>query len=141
MGVSIGTVPTVAHAALRPEDVNAVVLDGAISLRIEVERFEWLLAGIIEPFVSQFDSTMMLAEQIRHMEQPTIAFVYGQDEYATSANLARLMAQSPATVTIVEFPDLPHARGPYLETATYFYELERFLTSVWSPLPERHTDG
>ena len=35
MGVSVGTMPAVAQAAARPEDVNTLVLDGLISLRIE----------------------------------------------------------------------------------------------------------
>ena len=48
MGVSLGSIPSVSHAVLRPDDVNAVILDGVISLRIEAERFAYLLANDAE---------------------------------------------------------------------------------------------
>jgi hypothetical protein len=34
-------------------------------------------------------------------------------------------------VTIIEFPNLMHARGPYLATDEYFARLQAFLAGVW----------
>ncbi|MBN2446625.1 MAG: alpha/beta hydrolase [Phycisphaerae bacterium] len=132
MGVSLGSIPSVSHAALRPDDVNAVILDGVISLRIEAERFAYLLANDAERYIRLFDTTLLLDDQISGVTQPMLVYTYGKDEYATSAHVPELVADCPGDVKIVDYPNLPHARGPYLETATYFHELEEFLTSIWS---------
>jgi pimeloyl-ACP methyl ester carboxylesterase len=133
MGVSVGTIPSVAQAAARPEVVNAVVLDGVISLRLEVQRAWLLLAGHVERYVALFDRTLRLDEQITGVHQPIFAVVYGRDEYATPRQIRGILASAPGEVTISEFPNLMHARGPYLATDTYFARLEAFLAQVWAP--------
>jgi pimeloyl-ACP methyl ester carboxylesterase len=127
MGVSLGTIPSVSQAAARPEAVRCLVLDGLISLRYEAERLRFLLGGRPERYYSQFADVLRLEVQIRHVTQPTLAVVYGLDEYVTSSRVGELTAQSPAAVTLLEFPGLPHARGPYLEMARYFEVLGAFL--------------
>ena len=127
MGVSVGTIPTVAAAASRPDDVNAIVLDGAISLRHEIKRFAALLDGPPEDYVAQFDDSLLLDEQIGAVTQPMLVFTYGLDEYATSAVVPRITAQTRAALTVYDFPTLAHARGPYLRTEEYAGVLAGFF--------------
>ncbi len=131
MGVSIGAVPSVAHAASRPGQVNALILDGLISLQTEVERLRVLFAWRPAVYYGQFDEALRLQLQIPDVRQPVLAVVYGRDEYATSAQTRSILATSPAPATILGFPDLPHARGPYLAGERYFENVVGFLDSVW----------
>lgn len=132
LGASVGTIPTAAQAALRPDDVNAIVLDGAISFRAEIERLWFLYGGQTERYAALFDETLRLDEQVRNATQPILAFAYGRDEYGTSNRIAEILAESPAPSTIHRFRKLGHARGPYRKIDEYFDVLEPFLTSVWS---------
>jgi hypothetical protein len=136
MGVSVGTIPSVAQAAARPEAVNAIVLDGVISLRLEVRRARLLIGGMVEQYMSLFDRSLQLDQQITGVYQPIFAVVYGHDEYATPGQIREILARAPGQVTFSEFPDLAHARGPYLDTETYFARLEAFLARIWEA-PER----
>ena len=131
LGASVGTIPSVALAASRPADVNAVVLDGAISLRAEIDRLWFLYGGQTDRYLRHFDRRMWLEDQITRVHQPVLAFAYGRDEYATSARMPEILATCPGPTTLYTFPDLGHARGPYRETETYFRILEDFLTRVW----------
>ena len=131
MGVSLGSIPSVAHAAARPEQVNALLLDGLISLQSEVERFRFLFAWRPAAYYGQFDEILRLQLQIRDVRQPVLAVIYGRDEYATSAQARSILATSPAPATILDFPDLKHARGPYLAGERYFENVLEFLDSVW----------
>jgi pimeloyl-ACP methyl ester carboxylesterase len=133
LGASVGTIPSTAQAARRPQDVNAVILDGAISLRVEIERLWFLYGGRPERYLSQFDETLRLGEELRNVAQPLLAIAYGRDVYGTSAYLAELLAKSPASASVVEFATLGHAQAPYLATEAYFDALDEFLTSVWTP--------
>ena len=133
MGVSIGTIPAVAHAAERPELVNALILDAPIALDHEVDRFALLLGGDPAPYLAQLDDRLQLTKELPKVHQPLLAFTYGQDEYATSRQFfAGMVTTCPCAWTIVRFEALPHARGPYLATAKYFYAADQFLAGVWS---------
>ncbi len=132
LGASVGTIPTVALAAARPGDVNAVVLDGAISLRAEIDRLWFLYGGQTERYLNHFERGMWLEEQITRVHQPVLAFAYGRDEYATSARMPEILAQCPGPTTLHVFADLGHARGPYRRTEEYFDLLETFLSDVWT---------
>ncbi|GEM_PF-1470967 len=131
LGASVGTIPSVALAAERPGDVNAVVLDGAISLRAEIDRLWFLYGGQTERYLAHFDRRMWLEEQITRVHQPVLAFAYGRDEYATSARMPEILAGCPGPTTLHTFPELGHARGPYRQTGEYFDILEGFLSDVW----------
>jgi pimeloyl-ACP methyl ester carboxylesterase len=132
MGVSIGTLPSVAQAARRPEAVNALVLDGVLSLRAQLEQFWFLIGGRTREYLDLFDPALRLEEQITHAWQPIQAFVYGRDEWTSSKKVRSVLARAATQPQIHEFPALAHARGPYLSTQTYFAELDAFLTQVWS---------
>jgi hypothetical protein len=132
MGVSIGTVPAVAHAANRPDLVNALILDAPIALEHEVERFEFLLGGDPAPYLALLDARLLMTKELPRVTQPLLAFTYGQDEYLTSrVYFADMATTCPCAWTIVRFEELPHARAPYLATAKYFYAVDQFLASVW----------
>ncbi len=136
MGVSLGTIPSVAQAAARRAVVNAVVLDGVISLRVEVERAWLLIGGRVEQYLALFDERLQLDRQITGVYQPILAVVYGQDAYATPAEIHGILSHAPGEITLSEFPMLPHARGPYLDTQTYFARLQAFLAQIWAKSEE-----
>ncbi|TWT43901.1 Alpha/beta hydrolase family protein [Phycisphaerae bacterium RAS1] len=130
MGVSIGTIPTVALDASRGNQVLGIVLDGPISLEIELQRFILLLTAPIDRLLEQFDPRLLLEQTLRAASRPILVFLYGQDEFLTGAVAGDLLAESPAAVEVYEFPDLAHARGPYFATEEYFDALVRFLDRV-----------
>lgn len=132
LGASVGTIPTVTQAVLRADEVNALVLDGAISFRAEIDRLWFLYGGQTDRYLAQFDQTLWLAEQIKSVTQPIQAFAYGRDEYATSHSIEQILAKSPAPSSVHYFEDLGHSRGPYRNPDEYFGIVEPFLTSVWS---------
>ena len=131
MGISVGTLPTVAQAAARPEAVNAVVLDGLLVLRLQVRRAWLLIGGRVEHYMKVFDPRLRIEEQLARVHQPIFAVVYGRDEYAKPAQIRQILSRAPGEVTIIEFPNLMHARGPYLATDEYFARLQAFLAGVW----------
>ena len=133
LGVSIGTIPSVAHAYHRPEDVNAVVLDGPISLLEEVRPYASILANAPEAYLVMLETEAQLRYFINDLTQPTLVYLYGEDEFETAHVFEALVADTSTPMTIIKWDELPHARGPYLETATYFYELDQFLDGIWSP--------
>jgi pimeloyl-ACP methyl ester carboxylesterase len=137
MGVSIGSIPSVALAVSRPEAVNGVVIDGPISIAAEIKRFRALLLGNPPDFLARLDPLSLLDNTVPQLTQPALVFLYGRDEYMSSAAFPPLTSAAPAPIRLVRFDDLAHARGPYLETAVYFAELDAYLASVWSPpLPQ-----
>ena len=131
MGVSLGTMPSMAQAVVRPE-VNALVLDGLISLQTEIERLQFLFAWRPEAYYSMLDETLRIQLQVPHVYQPMLVVIYGRDEYATSRHAREILADSPATVTFLEFSKLKHARGPYLAGEEYFAAVLDCLDSVWT---------
>ena len=132
MGVSIGTIPSVAQAAARPSDVNGLVLDGLISLDEEVKRFQFLFAWRPAAYYSKFDDVLRVETQVPNLHVIALDFVYGQDEYATSAHAREILAASPVPTSFADFPELKHARGPYLATDEYFDRLLAYLDSIWT---------
>lgn len=127
MGVSLGTIPSVAYAADHPDQVIGVVLDGPISLAAEVERFGFLLGSQPARFAAQFDSALRLDQTLPRLSRPTFAIIYGLDEYATAAIAPDLLATVPGPVATYRFDTLRHARGPYLSTDEYFDALDAWL--------------
>lgn len=135
LGVSIGTLPVAALAVDQPTRINGIVLDAAISVRHEVERLGFLLAGDVDDFVGQFEAWQLLDVQLAQVTQPTLVYRYGLDEYATSESFAEIAPTITAPLTMVWLDQVGHARGPYQATGEYFYQLEMFLASL-SAAPE-----
>jgi pimeloyl-ACP methyl ester carboxylesterase len=131
-GVSVGTIPTVAIANIHRDQINGVILDSSIDIPTELERFQPLLNGPPEDFIPLIEDRLQLRITLAELTQPTLAFTYGLDEYLTSSVLLDLLGETQADVTVAEFPELGHARGPYLGTAAYFYRVEEFLSAVWN---------
>ena len=132
LGVSVGTIPSVAHAYYRAGDVNAVVLDGPISLLAEAMPFAGILGNNPQAYLNRESDTLQLRLLINDLTQPTLVFLYGLDEFETAHVFEDLVANTTTPLTIIKWEALPHARGPYLETATYFFQLDRFLANVWA---------
>lgn len=129
-GVSLGTIPVADYAAAYPERVEALVLDGPISLRAEIESFAFVLAWQPERYLRLFEPSAQLEETLPRVTSPLLAYTYGQDEFATARRAPAILAMSSGPVVACTFNELRHARGPYLATETYFEVLEAFLTDV-----------
>jgi uncharacterized protein len=130
MGVSLGTLPSIAEAVFRPSDVNAVVVDGIVSLRQQVERFWYLVGGLIDEYVALFGDALQIESLLPFVDQPVLGCIYGLDEWTPPAEARSLFAPA-RDVEILEYPTLLHARGPYLATESYFERLNAFLTRIW----------
>ncbi len=127
VGVSLGTMPAVAAAVDRPRQVQGLVLDGVISLQDQLQRFSFLIAGRVAEYLSLFDPRLRIEDQIGRVRQPIAICIYELDEFIEPALAEQLADRAGGPVTRLEFPGLPHARGPYLETERYFAELGAFL--------------
>ncbi len=130
MGVSLGTMPTAALAANRPDHVAAIVIDGPINLRTELVHFGGAFFEVgLDGYVHQFDPVLLLDLQLQQSSAPTLLFTYELDEYGTSAVIADIVAGRDF-VDQHHFVDLAHARGPYQRPAEYFLALETFLAQT-----------
>jgi hypothetical protein len=136
-GVSIGTIPSVAYAADHPGKIRAVILDAPISLRDELERFRTVLGTALEGTLHALDEELLLENTLPRLEAPALAILYGLDEYVSSSKFEALAAASEADVAVHWFPELGHARGPYLGSASYFYLVDQFLNDPagWQASP------
>lgn len=129
-GISIGSIPAVALAAQRPDDVAAVVLDGTIDLGTEAPGFDFILGGRSQELLAEFDDALKIAKQLPFVTAPIFAIQYGRDEFQTSYHLPELLATSPATSVILEYPNSPHARAPYWHYDSYSETLHAFLDDI-----------
>lgn len=136
-GVSIGTIPIVAYAADHPDEIRAVILDAPISLRDELERFRTVLGTAFESTLHALNEELLLENTLPQLESPALAILYGLDEYVSSSKFEALADASGADVAVQWFPELGHARGPYLSSASYFYLVDQFLNDPagWQPPP------
>lgn len=125
--VSVGTIPAVEVAARRPQDIRGLILDAPIAIGAEIPRFWFLMNARPQDYIDDFDDEIRLELTIEEVTQPIFAVTYGEDEFRTSGIFEALVADKPLDVELLHFADLGHARGPYLSTATYFFEVFNFL--------------
>ncbi len=128
MGISLGTIPSVINAVENPDVVTAIVLDGPISLRAEVERFSFLLGFRPEDYVPLLPAEALMDLRVADITQPLLAYTYGHDEFATSAVAVDLLAGSGGPVQVRHFADLAHVRAAYFAQRAYFHTLSNFLS-------------
>ena len=131
MGISLGSIPSIALAVEQPDAVNGVVLDSPVALGAGIERFNVLLAGRGDEILALLEPWLDTEATIAQMTQPLLVYEDGQDMVTPPATVERLYDLAPGPKRIVRFPDLGHARGQFFSTATYALYLDLFLTSVW----------
>jgi pimeloyl-ACP methyl ester carboxylesterase len=130
LGISLGTLPAIAGAVAEPEVINAVVLDGVVSLHDELRQFWFLIGNRVDEYAALLGAELQSDVLLPQVTQPLLGVVYGLDEW-TPPSQARQLLSLPANTETLEFPLLPHARGPYRATSEYFARLDEFLAQVW----------
>jgi pimeloyl-ACP methyl ester carboxylesterase len=132
MGVSLGTIPSVAVAVRRPEWVNGVVLDSPVALGEQLERFWWLLNNPVGALLALLDPELVSESIVHRLKDPLLVFAYDRDLLTTLRTVQALYERAPEPKQLVRFPGLGHAAGAYFDTAEYVASLDSFLASVWS---------
>jgi pimeloyl-ACP methyl ester carboxylesterase len=132
MGVSLGTIPSVAVAVRRPEWANGVVLDSPVALGEQLERFWWLLDNPVNALIALLDPELISESIIHRIRDPLLVFAYDRDLLTTPRTVQTLYDRAPQPKQLVRFTGLTHAAGAYFNTAEYVAHLDSFLASVWS---------
>ena len=130
-GMSLGSIPTIAVASDRPEQVNAVILDSPVALAQEIERFGFLVRGRSKEILAVLDPWMVTEVAIAGMHQPMLVFIHEQDVVTPPGQVVLLLQRAPGPTRLVLFTGLGHAAGQFLRTVQYSANLNEFLTSVW----------
>lgn len=138
MGMSLGSIPSIAVAVEHPDAVNGVILDSPVAFQAQVERFGFVIAGQTDWLIGQLDPQLLSDALISWMEQPLLIFMHELDPLATPETVQLLFDQAAGPKQIVHFPNLGHARGQFFDTDEYIYHLEHFLNDIWSRALEEH---
>jgi pimeloyl-ACP methyl ester carboxylesterase len=132
MGVSLGTIPSVAVAVDRPEAVNGVVLDSPVAMSAMIRRLEFALGSYTQEFIDQLAPELVTEELVERMHQPLLILLGERDLLTTPASVQLIYDRAAGPKHIARFPDVGHAHEPFRDAGTYTYQLEAFLSSVWS---------
>lgn len=132
MGVSLGSLPSIAVAAGRPDAVNGVILDSPVALRAQFRRFALLFAFQPDLYLRELDPNLVSDHRIADMQQPLLVFQHGRDIVSTPDSVQELFDDAPGPKQMIRFPDLPHSAGAYYRTSEYIFALDTFLSTVWT---------
>ena len=130
MGMSLGSIGTVAVAVDRPEAVNAVVLDSPVALGQEIERFRAALGVRTEEIIAALDTWLVSEDIIGQMYQPLLVFLHEGDVVTPPASVQLLYDRAAGTKELVRYTG-EHAAGQFEDTADYVAHLDAFLTGIW----------
>jgi hypothetical protein len=139
MGVSLGSIPTIAIAAERPDVVNAIVLDSPVGMRQEFDRFRTLLAGQQQELADRLAKELLTEDQMVHVRQPVLAIINAEDRVTPADTIERLVELAPGVRWVAEFGGLTHAQAPYRDPSRYVWYLDTFLATVWGGEDLRET--
>jgi pimeloyl-ACP methyl ester carboxylesterase len=130
MGISLGSIPSIAVAVQRPASVNGVILDSPVALGLEIQRFGFLL-GDPGLYVSFLDPLLLSENIVQGLSTPLLVLMNENDWLTPPAQTELLyeLAQSPKE--LARFPDIGHARGVFRDTEYYSFRVESFLARVW----------
>ena len=131
MGVSLGTMPSVAVAARRPDAVNGVVLDSPLALGVLVGRYGSVLGGLAPELVEQLAPQTVSEDLVSAVRQPLLIFEGEKDRVTPPSSVQIIYERAAGPKQLVSFPGLGHARAPFRDTGTYLYYLESFLSTIW----------
>jgi len=133
MGMSLGSIPSIAVAVERPEAVNGVILDSPVAMQAQIERFGFLVGGQTAELIQRLDDELLSDTLIARLEQPLLIFSHEDDYLATPETVAVLYDRAVGPKQLVRFPELGHATGQFAKTDAYLYYLDTFLAAVWAP--------
>jgi uncharacterized protein len=132
MGMSLGSIPSIALAVENPEAVNGVILDSPIALRTQIFRFGFLVAGQSAPLIARLAPDLLSEDVISRLDQPLLIFSHERDFISTPTSVRLLFDRAAGPKELVYFPEIGHASGQFLMTDYYVYYLKDFLAKVWS---------
>ncbi|TWT42310.1 putative aminoacrylate hydrolase RutD [Phycisphaerae bacterium RAS1] len=130
MGISLGSVPTIAVAVQQPGRVNAVVLDSPVAMEAQARRFAFAL-GDTDAILAGIDPALITEKTIRDLHTPLLVFAHGRDFVTPERTVDALYAAAPGPKQLVTFPQLGHVLGQFFDTDEYVSNLDRFLWAVW----------
>lgn len=133
MGISLGTIPAVAAAARRPEDVNGVILDSPINLGASVRRFDFMIRSNARKITALIDRDLMSHKIIGAMQAPSLFFLHEEDGLAPPFITRQLFDAAGGDKQLARLPGVGHARGVFFATDLYQAYIESFLSRVWEP--------
>lgn len=131
MGISLGSIPSIAVGVARPDAVNGVIVDSPVVLGAEIERFSVLLYGGAGRFLPQLDRSLLSEEIIAELRAPLLIFLNEQDQLTPPATVELLYERAGGPKELARFAGIDHGLGPFVQTALYTFRLDTFLSSVW----------
>lgn len=132
MGISIGSIPSIAVGVRRPDAVNAVIIDSPVALGAALDRFGFLFGGRVNDIIGLIDEELVSEVIVADLAQPLLVFMSERDSVTPPNTIELLFANAGGPKDIVRFPNIDHALGPYVNTALYTFHIELFLTRIWS---------
>ncbi len=130
LGMSLGSIPSIAVATQRPEKVRGVIVDSPVALGEEFDRFSFFFGGT-PSFGHMLDPLLFSEEIIGNLGEPLLVFLHEEDEVTPARSVELLYERAGGPKELVRFPDLHHARGQFLRTEEYTAHLEAFLRAQW----------
>lgn len=131
MGLSIGTVPTVAVAVRRPQQINGVILDSPVALGELLRRYAFILRDQTDTFINLAATDLLSERIIDELQAPLLVLAGQRDGLTTFDTIQRLFDRADEPKTLVAFPGVGHARARFDDTGRFTSEVEKFLSGVW----------
>ena len=132
LGVSLGTIPSVAIAVRRPEHVNGVILDSPVAMAAELPRFNTLLGGRAAQYANALSDDLVLDRLMPKLATPMLVILDGADNVTPPDTIQLLYDLAPGPKELAYFPGFGHAFAPYYDTAMFSYRVDLFLANIWN---------
>ncbi|RMF79611.1 MAG: alpha/beta fold hydrolase [Planctomycetota bacterium] len=130
MGISLGSMPSIAVAVDRPQDVSGVILDSPVVLSDQFRRLDFVLGDQTQTFIDLLAPSLVSENLISRMHTPLLMLIADKDRLVRPAAAQQLFDAAPGPKTLARFPDVGHARAPYQATGEYTLQIETFLSQI-----------
>lgn len=131
MGLSLGSIPAIAVAIDRPDDVNAVILDSPVAMGRELDRFNFFLGGRAREITRLLSPELVSEDIIAEMKQPLLMYMHEEDFVTPPETIRLLYDLAGGPKELVRFAELDHGRGQFVHAPEYKTALIRFLDEIW----------
>lgn len=139
-GISIGSIPSVAVAAQRPESVNGVVLDSPVAFRAQAGR-AGPLAPLANPLLDLIDDDIVTDDMIGRIHAPLLVYMGTADVLTPPASVQSLFDRAPEPKTLATFEGMPHGAGQFYATSQYIFRFDAFLSALPNEAPQTELSG
>lgn len=130
MGISLGSVPSVAVAVKRPDAVNGVILDSPLALGDVISRFDFIIENPAS-LIDLLDPNLVSERIIDKMREPLLVLLGERDVVTPAFSILDLYNRAGGPKQLVTFPTTGHAAAPFRETGEYTSAVESFLSQIW----------